>query len=251
MKTQCTVILITLISLILGGCASSTSTTGPSLEQQLADAKKEIHELKQSEQELRDTINDLRHTTTILTTEKTSRVEESSTLRGDVRKFVQANIDNLKEFMVKGNLLDYIGSEQVPRSNQDTSSLLLVDFANPAPAGGALTGVGGFFTGPGSFYTKILRPVSGQYVVVWESTPIEIKASGKQFAQFPFSVGIEKGDVIAYYFPQKVNVGYDTSTGETLYTSSNKALGSTVSKTFMSGASQRRSYSIGVYGLLH
>lgn len=238
-------------ALLLTACAGTNQGTGPSLEQQLADAQREIRELKQTEQQLRDSINDLRHTTTVLTTEKTSRVQESSSLRGEVRKFVQANIDNLKEFMVKGNLLDYIGSEQVPRSKQDGSAMFLVDFANPAPADGALTGVGGFFTNPGMFYVKILRPVGGQYVVIWESKTIDISASGKQFVQFPFTVGIERGDVLGYYFPQQVNVGYDTSTGDTLYNSGDQELGSSLSKTFMSGVSQRRAYSIGVYGLLN
>lgn len=251
MNTTYTAYLILISSLLLNGCAGSSSTTGPSIEQQLSDAKKEIRDLKQSEMSLRDSISDLRHTTTVLTTEKTSRVEESSSLRGEVRKFVQANIDNLKEFMVKGDLLDYIGSEQVPRLKQDGESLLLVDFANPALQAGALTGVGGIFVKPGIFQTKILRPVGSQYVVIWESKPIKVTSGGKQLFQLPFSVGIDKGDVIGYYFPQSVNVGYDTSTGDTRYTSGDKELGSSINKTFMSGVAERRAYSIGVYGLLN
>src|SRR5690606_29151786 len=108
------------------------------------------------------------HTTSVLATEKTSRVEESSTLRGQVRKFVQDNVDAFKNFMVQGNLLDYVGSELVARAKQDNQPAFLVDFANPMPSSGVLTGVGGHFTQAGSLVVKVLHPVGGQHVVIWE-----------------------------------------------------------------------------------
>src|SRR5690606_26853384 len=113
-------------------------------------ANAEIRRLKQVESGLRDKIGTLEHTTSVLATEKTSRVEESSTLRGQVRKFVQDNVDAFKNFMVQGNLLDYVGSELVARAKQDNQPAFLVDFANPMPSSGVLTGVGGHFTQAGS-----------------------------------------------------------------------------------------------------
>lgn len=252
MKSRLAVLLTMLMLMI--GCASEDmqrlQQENKALQQQVADANKQISQLKQTEAQLRDTIGELRHTTSVLTTEKSSRVEESSGLRSQVRKFVQDNIDNLKAFMIKGNILDYVGSELVPRSKLDKGPLFIVDFANPMPSAGVLTGVGGNFTGAGKLYVKVLHPVGGQHVVTWESRAIEISAAGRQQIQFPVAVGVERGDVIGYFFPQAPNVGYDMSTGETLYNNSDTALGSTVSKTFMSGSNEKRAYSLGVYGLL-
>ena len=242
------------ISLFLAGCASQDvqvlQEKNKSLEQQLSTANNDIRQLKETESQLRDTIGELRQTASVLTTEKTSRVEESSSLRSQVRKFVQDNIDHLKTFMVQGNILDYVGSELVPRAKLDKSPIFIVDFANAMPSAGVLTGVGGNFTKAGTITVKVLHPVEGQHVVTWESKPLEVPGTGKQQVQFPVSVGVEKGDVIGYYFSDAPNVGYDISTGETLYATSDVALGATVSKTLMSGASERRAYSLGVYGLL-
>jgi hypothetical protein len=214
-------------------------------------ANSEISQLKQTQDDLRGTISQLRDTANVLTTEKTSRVEESSSLRSQVRKFIQDNIDNLKTFMVQGNILDYVGSELVPRAKLDKTPVFIVDFANAMPSDGVLTGVGGHFMQAGSFIVKVLHPVEGQYVVTWESKPLEIKDSGKQQVQFAVSVGVEKGDVIGYYFSTVPNVGFDTSTGNTLYLDNDVALGNTVSEAGMYGANEKRAYSLGVYGMLN
>jgi hypothetical protein len=125
-----------------------------------------------------------------------------------------------------------------------------VDFANPMPSSGVLTGVGGHFSRSGVFTVKVLHSVGGQHVAVWESKPVQVSQPGKQQIQFPVSVGVEKGDLIAYYFSQAPNVSFDTGTGETLYRDSDVSLGGSISKTFLSGGSERRSYSLGVYGLM-
>lgn len=241
-------------SIFLVSCASPDlqvlQEKNKTLEQQLSSANNEIRQMKQKEEELRSRISDLTQTANVLTTEKTSRVTESSTLRGQVRKYVQDNIDSLKTFMVQGNLLDYVGSELVSRAKVDTKPLLIVDFANTIPSAGVLTGIGGHFIKAGSLTVKVLHPVGDQYVITWESKELEISGSGKQQVQFPVSVGVEKGDVIGYFFMQAPNVSFDTSTGDTLYMLEDVALGSAVTKQNMSGAPEKRAYSLGVFGLL-
>jgi len=242
--------------ILLSGCAEQSAGTHVTqnqseLEQQLAAANEEVRHLKQSNAQLSDTIGQLKQTTNVMATEKTARVVESSSLRGQVRHFIQNNIDQLKNFMVQGDILDYVGNEQVPRSRQDTKSgVFIVDFANAMPSSGVITGVGGQFTRAGTVKIKVLHPVQGQHVVIWESKPLQISAPGRQQAQFPVSVGVEKGDVIGYYFSDVPNVGYDIGAGETLYDDGDVALGRTVSKAIMSGADEKRAYSLGVYGLL-
>lgn len=240
---------------LFSGCETSSNVQNKQqtvgLEQQLSNANNKIRKLKQEKYALAETLSNLRHTTKVLKTEKTSRVEESSNLRGQVRTFILHNIDSLKGFMAQGDLLDYTGGAQVPRSNTDTTSLFLVDFLNKMTSEGLLTGVGGVFYQPGIFYVKILRPIGGQYIVIWESKPIKVTTTGKQFLQFPVSVNVERNDIIGYYFPQTVNVGYDISTGDTRYNTSDIPLGGSVSKIGLTGGAEKRAYSLGVYGLMN
>jgi len=254
MKQSYFLFAVAMMSLLLSSCASQDvqvlQQKNADLEKQLSSANDQIEHLKNVESDLREKIGDLQHTTSVLTTEKTSRIEESSSLRGQVRKFVQNNIDNFKSFMVQGNLLDYVGSEMVGRAKQDKTPILLVDFANPMPTSGVITGVGGFFIQGGNVEVKVLHPVGSDYVVTWESKLLTVEHAGKQQIQFPLSVGVEEGDVIGYFFPQMPNVGYDSSTGETLFNNADIPLGGTVSKSTLSGAMERRAYSLGVYGLL-
>lgn len=221
------------------------------LQTQLDSANAEIRRLQKVESGLRDKVGELEHTRQVLTTEKSSRIEESSSLRNQVRKFVQNNVDAMKQFMVQGNLLDYVGSELVARAQQGREPALLVDFANPMPSSGVLTGIGGYFYQSGTLVVKVLHPVDGgQYVVIWESKELEVSRGGKQQLQFPVSVGVEKGDVMAYYFSKAPHVAYDISTGETLFQNADVALGGLVNKQLLSGAKEQRAYSLGVYGLM-
>ena len=139
------------------------------------DLKKQIRELRQENDALKDEVRGLRHIVSTLRTEKSSRVESSASLRGEVRKFVQENIASMQKFMFHGDLLDYIGSEQVPRAHADSGKHFLVDFSNQIRSGGVLTGMGGYFYKPGTVVVKVLRPAAGKYVVVWKKTPTGYK----------------------------------------------------------------------------
>jgi hypothetical protein len=214
------------------------------------DPAGEIRQLKQEKQQLEDRLAELRRTVEILQTEKSSRVVESSGLRGEVRKFIQDNIDAMKAFMVTGDLLDYIGSEQVPRAKADSGTKFLLDLANKVHGPGVLNALGGYFTKSGQVVVKVLRPVSGKHVVIWESATLHIPSQGKHFINFPVSVGVEGGDVIGYYFPNGINVSYDTRTGDTRFQEEDISVGSSISTVFMEGNGESRAYSIGVFGLI-
>ena len=216
------------------------------------DSSEEMRQLRQENQNLKDKMAELKRTIEVLQTEKYSRVESSSGLRGEVRKFIQDNIDTMKQFLVQGDLLDYIGSEQVSRSKSDKDGMpkLLVDFSNKVHGAGVLTAVGGYFYAPGTFSVKVLRPVGGKHVVVWESAPIHIASAGQQFVNFPVSVGVEGGDVIGYFFPGGVNVSYDQRTGDTRFQSDDVSMGGSVSYVFLEGVRENRAYSLGVYGMI-
>ena len=252
----CRWISVALCALMLAGCQTppnikQAQDQNRELRQLLQQANRQIAGLQRQEADLRSEVDELERVVNVLGTEKSSRVQESSDLRSQIRGFVQQQIDLLKEFLVRGNLLDYMGGELVERSRVDERPLLLVDLGNAMPKNGMLTGFGGYFTGPTALTVKVLRAVDGNMVVIWQSKPFAITEPGMARVSFPVSVGVEQGDVVAYHFPEVTAGGFDTGTGDTRYSVDDIGLGEVVSAAALSGARSRRSYSIGVYGLLN
>ncbi len=252
LKTTSLVIALTLVS----ACQTQPEMRqlqdeNRQLRNDLGEARKDIDTLKAQELLLRREIDELNRVIGVLDVEKATRTQESSDLRGQVRRFVQAQIDQHREFLVQGDLLDYVGGELVERGSTEDRSLMLVDMANVIPRSGSLTGVGAHFVAPGSFVVKVLRPVDGNLVVIWESPRLHAEAAGIQQIAFPVNVGVERGDVIGYYFPTRVPVSFDEGTGDTRHLTSDLALGSSTRVSSLQGERRRRAYSLGVYGLLN
>lgn len=254
--------IFAVLAILLSACqtppnVAQMQSKNQALERELAQAKSEISVLKVQEQSLQKDIDELNRVAAVLGTEKNSRVAESSKLRSQVRQFVQQHIDDLKAFMVEGNLLDYVGSALIDRSDQhqvatleNIQPLLLVDFANAMPAAGVLTGVGGVATAPTDVFVKVLRKIDQQWLVVWTSQSLEFLQPGFNRVSFPVNVGVEKGDVVAYYFPRSPTISFDSGTGQTLYRRNDVAIGGHLKLNTLDGAKQQRAYSLGVYGLL-
>lgn len=221
------------------------------LQQNLQQANREISALQQQNTRLQTDLTEARRVITVLDREKTERVSESTTLRGKVRHFVQREIDGFKAFLIDSNLLDYVGGELLRRAKYDQKPVLLVDLANRVPRPGVLTGIGGYFATPTTLQLKILRPVNDKLVVIWESRKLGIRQAGLVKQKLPHSVGVEKGDVLGYYFPQGNTAVFDTGTGDTRYQPANLRPGTGLKPDALGGAREKRAYSLGVYGLLN
>jgi len=221
------------------------------LQASLASAKQEIVALSGEKNKLQQDIVELNRVMGVLDIEKTSRVTESSSLRGHVRSFVQDQIDGLKDFMVMGDLLDYVGGELVARTNVNEKLVMIVDLAHPMPRDGVLTGVGGFWAKTGEIKVKVLRPVDDRLLVVWASKALRITELGRSTINFPVNVGAEKGDVMAYYLQEPSSVSYDAGTGNARYLNDDAVIGSMLRLKDLKGAKEQRAYSLGVYGLLN
>ena len=220
------------------------------LQQQLNSANQKINTLESDYKKLNSEMNEKSRVMGIIDTEKTSLTKESTLLRSQLRTFVQGQIDSLKSFLLNSNLLDYVGGELVRRKKYDNKPLMLVDNKNPIPQAGVLTGLGGYFAKPTTVMVKVLRKVNDDLVVVWESNILTIKKTGLIKKNFPVNVGIEKGDIIGYYFPKLATVSFDEGTGDTRITEKNLRLGKTVSLSSLDKGEQKRAYSLGVYALL-
>lgn len=248
--------LILGVGTILSACQTTPAqkellTKNKTLQTELDASRQTIKQMELKQDKLSQDIATLEGVVGVLGEEKSSRVEESSQLRNQVRKFVQGQIDAYKQFLLRGDLLDYIGGELVERKHVEDKPLLLVDMANTVHRSGSLTGVGGYFVKPGPFTVTVLRPVGKQLVSIWQSQSLVVSDLGVQQVAFPVSVGVQKGDVLAYHFPQGVGVGFDRGTGDTRYLAKGLTVGGTVSKGSTSGEKEKRAYSIGVYGLLN
>lgn len=249
------ILAILLFAVILAGCQATPEiaelqSENDELENRLTDAERQIENLEAQEKELEGQVRELQRVKEVLSTEKSSRVKESSELRLQVRHFVQQQIDDLKAFLVQGDLLDYIGSALVERGSVERDALALVDFAHPIPRAGSLTGVTGFFSAPTNMQVKILRPLDDRFVVIWESEVLPIDRAGAHSAQLSVSVGVEPDDVMAYVFPDAANVTFDKGTGDTRYTKGELDLGDKIKPSSLSGGKEKRAYSLGVFAIL-
>lgn len=220
------------------------------LQGQLNSANNQISQLKSTQATLNAELQERDRIVAILSEEKQSRVATSTELRGQVRQFIQQQVDGLKAFLLRGNLLDYVGGELVERKTIDESPLLIVDLANTVPKDGSLTSIGGYFNRSGSLKVKVMRKVEDQLVVVWESLPLSIEDKGLQKTNFSVSVGVQKGDVVAYFIETPGLVGYDMGTGDSRYLKQDVGFGKMIAIDSLMGEKLKRAYAIGVYGLL-
>lgn len=248
--------LMALTPLLLTACATQPDVQqlrqeNAQLEQEVEQASDQISEFRVREEQLRAELEERKRIIGVLRTEKSSRVEESTELRGLVREFVQNQIDSYREFLFQADLLDYVGGELVSRSQRGDEALTLVDLAHPIPKAGTLTGVAGYFEASGEVAVSVLRPVGEELVVVWRSPPVVIEQSGEVRASFPVTVGVEPGDLLAYEFSGPVPVGFDRGTGNTRFQRANLTVGSTINPDNLKGEEESRSYSLGVFGLLN
>ena len=217
----------------------------------LARANNSLAQLQKEEAALRQDLAERERVMSVLGTEKSLRVQESSELRSQVRRFVQHQIDAYKDFLVQGDLLDYVGGELVERASVEQKPLFVVDLANPIPRAGTLTGAGAHFLKPGYFSVKVLRRIDQNLVVIWDSKPLQVFQPGINRVNFTVGVGVEQGDVIGYFLSEGVAVSFDEGTGDSRFQTTDATMGSTIRLSALQGEKRRRAYSLGVYGLLN
>ena len=241
--------------LTLSACQTPVSTQeleirNKSLSTQLETAEGKISTLESEQQQLQNRLDESNRKLEIIGKEKSSRFTESTQLRSQVRQFAQQQIDVYKSFLVNNNLLDYVGGELVKRKQYDNRPIMLIDLKNEIPRPGVLTGIGAWFVKPTQITVKVLRKIDDKLVVVWESRKLDINKTGMVKTRFKVNVGVEKGDVLGYYFSKVATVPFDKGTGNTRYLNNNLRLGSGISPSSLDGEDQQRAYSLGVYGLL-
>jgi len=208
-----------LVALTLYGCAAPTEeilnlrTENSRLESALKKAQGDIQGLENDKSKLTDRVSQLSRISGTLKREKAVRVEETSLLRQNVHGFVRSQLAALRDFSKNENLLDYSGSELIERSSSLGKSLALIDTQYKISAGGILYGIRGIFNLPAKIVFAVLRPIKGQWVVVWVTKKLDIKEQGLQQIDFPVPVTVQSEDLVGYFFPDKIPVACDQGTG--------------------------------------
>lgn len=243
--------------ILLSGCMADSNVkelqdTNAQLERELTAASDEISDLRVQEERLRSNISELERLAGILETEKSSRVQESSQLRQLVRGFIRDQIDAHRDFLLRGDLLDYVGSELVKRAHQgEEEGLLLLDLENPVPRSGTLTGFAGYFFQEGTVSLRVLRPLDDELVVIWTGPEMKVSEAGRVRMNLPASVGAEAGDIMGYHFSGPVAVSHDRGTGEVIRLREDLPLGAVIKRKNLPKQTEFRAYSIGTLGLLN
>ncbi len=245
-----------LIIAFLTGCVATPEKMNMLQEQNrnltanLQATKDRVAELEKEKAGLTATLEKQMNISKALGKEKAVRIEETGNLRQDIRTFLKAELSSFREFSQNSDFLDYIGGELIDREKSEGENVTLVDMKNSIPAGGPLLGTSGYFTAPCSYSINILRKVNDEWFVVWQAGPFEVAGTQLQKFDFGVPVSVEKGDVLAYTFRGPVGVPYDSGTGDTLYITGDLKTGSKILASKLQGKLDKRSYSIGVVGIL-
>ena len=249
-------VLYFLLVLLLAGCSTASKKVAL-LEQQnlslstdLQATRDTVARLEKENAGLSTELEKQVSITETLGKEKAVRIKESGTLRQDTRTFLKAQISALREFSQKSDFLDYIGGELINREKSEEQGLTLVDMKNNIHSSGSLLGTWGYFTSPCSYVVNILRKANDEWLVVWQAGPFTVEGTGIQRFGFDIPVSVEQGDMVAYTFQGAVGVPHSSGTGDTLYTDKRFKVGGKVPAPDLYGKSEKRTYSIGVVGIL-
>ncbi len=180
-------------------------------DQKIAEHKEAIEKISADNAELNRRLN-------ISSNEKGRYDERIKDIASSVREFIKQQMRDNRNFLTGIALEDFIGNELIERAHTGDDKIIIINVAHPVPSGGQINGVGGYFSGPADIIIKLLRPVGNDYIVIYnKQVQVAAEEPGKKYIDFDSPFIVKKGDVIAYYFPDTVNVPYDSDIGTNTY----------------------------------
>lgn len=246
---------ISLVFLLINITSCSTNETikklsmeNDSLQEKVTSYQGKVAELEIKLRENNLKIEELNVLSSNLSKEKKSRIEESSTLRAEIRQFIRREMDDFRDFFKDSDISDYIGGELIDRSTVSDSNMTIVDFSHAFPKKGRLLGATVRVSKPTTFSVLVFRPVADQLIVLWKSEQFSVMNRGINKVGFELDVTVEKGDLLGFSFPQNVGISYNQGTGDTGLIEGQLQPGKLIKTSQISNRNEKRSYSLGVYG---
>ncbi|MFH1476762.1 MAG: hypothetical protein ABIH24_04620 [Verrucomicrobiota bacterium] len=198
-----------LIAAALCGCTSTR------VSRLLHEKDVQIKDIETSKAALEQDLSSQKEIEQTLRLEKQALAEDGAAVRREVRSFVKAQMQALRDFSENKALLDYVGGELIARAHVSGKNLLLVDLQHPMPSAGILLGGKLLVNGKTDAAFCILRPRGKDLVVVWMAEVSAIPKTGLSSVAFNTPVAVEKGDLIGLYSPAAAQVPFTRGTGDT------------------------------------
>lgn len=187
----------------------------------------------------------------MLEQEKGARVDEAAAMRKGVREFTDQVMSSLQTYFERAEIVDYVGSELLPRASTDAlKNILLVDMGNAIKANGTVIGGRAWLSGPTRVQFCLVRrdEKEGRFSVVAMTPLVSSADAGLQAWTFEVPMAARKGDFIGVYMPDDSSIPYDdVDTGEVVAVPGPVKMNSPVSLK-VTGGRNKRSYSFGVVG---
>lgn len=202
----------------LSACRSTVKEKEQVIEEKnkvIREKQQEVREKEKVISGLRDRVSELERLLKISYREQEQYDERIRNVTSGVRGFLKQQIMDYRNFLTHLSLEDFVGNPLIKRGSMDDSANMVVLSGHPVPAQGQINGVGGYFAGPGKISVKLLKKVGEDYIVTSSKTAaVNGSQPGRQLIDFEKPVIAEKGDLVAFYFPEGVNVYYDGGIGE-------------------------------------
>jgi hypothetical protein len=229
------------ISVALAGCSAELSE----LRTENATLKERLGQVSGERLEIVSRYEECQRLTGILSREKLAKEEDLARLRGVYREHIASQYQALGGLLRNEELLDYFGGELVAREKDQGNNVTLV-FQRPVPENGRVLRVRADVAQKTRFRLLVFKPLEKELLCVHASEPLDIDdvGSAAETVELPVPVHVQKGDVVGFYFPEKVGVRYDEQTGNfSVYKEEGKVgLRIGVGK----ADSEKRNYSLGV-----
>jgi len=186
--------------------------------------------------------------TNILSREKMAKEQDLARLREVYRGHISGQYQALDGLLHNVELLDYFGGEIVAREKDQGSNMTLI-FQQPVTANGRILRVRADVVYKTRFKLLIFKPLEKELLCVWASDPLDIDNVGaSEMVELPVPVHVQKGDIIGFYFPEKIGVYYDEKTGNfSVYKAMDK-IGDRIERSKTD--SEKRNYSLGILTVL-
>jgi len=238
------VALVVVGGLAITGCGGTLAE----LQTENATLKERLGQVSGERLETVARFEECQRLTSIQSREKLAKEQDLARLREVYRGYISGQYQSLDALLHNVELLDYFGGEIVAREKDQGSNMTLI-FQQPLPANGRILRVRADVVYKTRFKLLIFRPLGKELLCVWASDPLDIDNVGtSEMVDLPVPVHVQKGDIVGFYFPEKIGVYYDEKTGSfSVYKALDK-IGDRVDRDKTD--SEKRNYSLGVLTVL-
>lgn len=243
-KRKWQVVLVVVGWLAITGCSGQLAE----LKTENAALKERLGQVSGERLETVTRFEECQQLTGILSREKLAKEKDLARLRQVYRGYIGGQYQTLDGLLHNVELLDYFGGEIVAREKDQGSNVTLV-FQQPVPENGRVLRIRADVAYKTRFQLLVFKPLEKELLCVYASAPLDIDNVGtSEMVELPVPVHVQKGDILGFYFPEKIGVYYDEKTGNFSVYKAPGRIGERIERS--KADSEKRNYSLGVLTVL-